>query len=150
DLRDAEVEQLRLTRRGHEDVRRLQVAMDDEVAVRVLDGVANPAEQLDAPPHRNSHALAVRRDGFPVDVLHREVGTAVDVRAAVEEARDEGMFEPREDLTFAPEAREHRGIARAGPHDLQGDTLLELAVGALRLVDDAHAAAPDLADDPVG
>ena len=42
----AEVEDLRLSRRIDEDVRRLQIAMDDALLVRVLDGVADLREQL--------------------------------------------------------------------------------------------------------
>ena len=42
DLGDAEVEQLDLPVGRHQRVRRLQVAMDDEVLVRVLNGVARP------------------------------------------------------------------------------------------------------------
>ena len=39
-LRNPEVEQLELALRGDEDVGRFDVPMHDEIAVRVLDGVA--------------------------------------------------------------------------------------------------------------
>ncbi len=45
ELRDAEVEQLQGAIARHQDVRRLQVAMDDEVLVSRMHGRADPAEQ---------------------------------------------------------------------------------------------------------
>ena len=47
-LRDAEVEQLGRAVGGHEDVGRLDVAMDDQALVRVVDGGADVAEELQA------------------------------------------------------------------------------------------------------
>ena len=45
---DAEIEQLHLALPGHEDVRRLEIAMDDEIAVGVRHGGQNVEEQPDA------------------------------------------------------------------------------------------------------
>ena len=45
-LRDAEVEQLRRAFGRHQDVGGLQVAVHDQVLVRVLDGAADVEEQL--------------------------------------------------------------------------------------------------------
>ena len=47
-LGDAEVEQLGRAVGGHQDVGRLEVAVDDQVLVRVLDGRADVTEQLEA------------------------------------------------------------------------------------------------------
>ena len=54
-LGDAEVDHLRASRRvavvdGHEDVRRLDVAVNDSLLMRVLDGLANLNEQIRAAP----------------------------------------------------------------------------------------------------
>jgi hypothetical protein len=43
--RDAEIEQLHLAVRGYEDVRRLQIAMDDGVGVSMGDDVGDLEEQ---------------------------------------------------------------------------------------------------------
>ena len=47
ELGDAEVEQLHLAFRGHEDVGRLEIAMNDEVLVGVSDSGADHAEELE-------------------------------------------------------------------------------------------------------
>ena len=57
-LGDAEVEQLRHAVRGHEDVARLDVAMDDEVLVRILHRAAHPQEQRAAARGRTGAAPA--------------------------------------------------------------------------------------------
>ena len=44
----AEVKHLRLATFVHEDVGRLEVAMDDPLLVRVLHGVTHPRQQLQA------------------------------------------------------------------------------------------------------
>jgi len=48
DLRDPDVEQLYLPVAGHENVRRLEIPMDDEVLVRVRHRIAHTPEQIDA------------------------------------------------------------------------------------------------------
>jgi hypothetical protein len=58
-LGDAEIEQLDLALGIDQRVGRFQVAMDDEVAMRVGDGVANLREQLEALVERGAAHVAV-------------------------------------------------------------------------------------------
>ena len=143
DLGDAEVEQLDRAVGGDERVRRLEIAMDDEVLVRVLDAVADRGEEREALPHVEGPGVAVGGDRLAGDVLHCEVGPAVAGGAAVEEPRDVGVLEPREDLPLAQEALEDLAAGAAAADQFQGDLLLELPVGALREEDATHAAAPE-------
>ncbi len=61
------------------------------------------------------------------------------MHAAVEQARDAGMFEARENLALRLEARGFRNCASM--QHLDGDFLLECAVRANREIDLAGAAA---------
>ena len=62
---------------GDQDVRGLEVAVDDEVLVRVLHRLADLAEQRQ--PRVDVEAAARRNTGdrLPFDVLHDEVRAAV-------------------------------------------------------------------------
>src|SRR5690606_39600044 len=68
--RDPEVEEFRLAVGGDEDVRRLEVAVDDEAAVRVLDGAADADEEAEPLVDAEAMAVAPRVDPLAVDVLH--------------------------------------------------------------------------------
>ena len=65
--------------------------------------------------------------------------------AAVEQARDAGVLEPRQDAALVQEAshESRRGVLQ----QLERDALLELSVGPPREEDPPHPAAPDLAHD---
>jgi len=104
ELRDAEVEQARLARVGDEDVRGFEVAVDDEVRVRVLHGAQHLQEQRDARLDRKPARIRPFGDRPPFDVLHREPGLAVGRDARVVEPRDVRMRQRREDLALAREA----------------------------------------------
>ena len=149
-LGDTEIEQLQIASRRYEDVRRLQIAMDDEPAMGVLHGLAHPAEQLHPCVNREAPPVAVRRDRLTVHEFHREVRPAVGVEAAVEEPCDGRVIELGENLPLAAEA--HRGAVavEAAPHELDRDDLSELAVGALGPIHDAHASTPQLVDHAIG
>ncbi len=86
---------------------------------------------------------AVVGDRLAFDELHDEVRPPVLGRAAVEKPRDVRMLEPREDPPLAREALEDlvRGHARA--QELDGDALLEEAVGPLGEQHLAHPAAAE-------
>ena len=71
-LGDPEVEQLRATILGHQDVAGLEVAMDDQILVRRSDGIAHLAKQGDSLAHRQTVTLTVRIDRFSLHVLHDE------------------------------------------------------------------------------
>ena len=142
---DAEIEQLRFAVGGDQNVRRLDVAMDDELAVRELHRRADIAEQRDAFFDAQLALRGVAQQRFAVDVFHREVRTSIVGDAAVEQARDVRMFETREDLPLAQETRLHRIGIHAALDDLQRGALLELSVGAFGEQHHAHAAAAEFA-----
>ncbi len=85
------------------------------------------------------------RQAAPLDKLHRVVMDAA-LAADGEDRHDVGMVQPRDGLGLAMEPL-HGLLVRDGaePEDLQGHPTAER--GLLGLVDDAHAAAADLADD---
>ncbi|HKP14267.1 MAG TPA: hypothetical protein VJZ91_19255 [Blastocatellia bacterium] len=147
---DAEVEQLRHTFPRHEDVRGLEVAVDDEVLVSVIDTPADFDEQFQPLPGRQITfgAVVINLDAF--DVLHHEERLAVGRDAAVQEARDVRVVERGEDLPLAAETAGEVGVGETAPHELERDLLLKLSVRALGEEDRAHPAAAQLAQNPVG
>ena len=87
-LRDAEVEQLRCALADDEDIGRLDVAMNHQVAMRVLHRGANLHEQLEPFAHEQGAGVAIGIDGLAVDMLHHQIGRAVVEIAAVDQTRD--------------------------------------------------------------
>lgn len=125
--------------------------MNDEVAMRVLHGGANPAEQFQATLERQATLVAVAVDRYALDVLHREPRHAVRGHSPVEEAGDVPVVERREDLSLLDESADETLLPRAPPaQQLEGYTPLVLVVGALGEVDDSHPPVPDLSEDAVG
>ena len=94
-LGDAEVEELDAPLLADEDVRRLDVAMDDQTGVGVGDGIEHVEEQAQPPLDGDRGALAVPIDRLPVDVLEHEVGLAGLRDAGVDEMGDVRMAKPR-------------------------------------------------------
>ena len=148
-LGDAEVEQAHVVERGDQDVRRLQVAVHDQVRVRVADRVAGLQEQREPLRQRRLPLQRPVGDRFAVDVFQREVGLAVLGGAGIEQARDVGVLQPREDLPFAGEAQPQVGVGQAGAQQLQRDPALVQAVVAVGHPDLAHAAFAEQAFEPV-
>jgi hypothetical protein len=78
-LGDAEVDHLRHRHavvQRHEDVRGLDVAVDDPLLVRVLDGLANLDEQIEPFLRGEIGLIAVVGDLDPPDQFHHEIGPA--------------------------------------------------------------------------
>ena len=123
--------------------------MDDPAAVRLGDRLAG----LEHERHRvrdihRSAPLELRGEVSAVEVLHDHVRRAGLEGADVRHARDVLALDLHGGLRFAEEARRALGLLRdLEEQELQGDALLELHVG--RRDDDAHAAFPDDALDPV-
>ncbi len=142
-LRQPEVADLGRAEVGREqDVRRLEVAVDDPRLVGVLHG---ERERRDGPRHvvrrhRTGREAVGKR--APLDELHRQIRHAVDPPDVVDR-HDVRMPEPRRRLRLAAEPRGALAAdQRRGADLLQRD---QPAQGELpRPVDDAH---PALADD---
>ncbi len=90
-----------------EHVRRLDVAVNDPLLVRVLNGLADGDKQFEALPHSQPVVVAVRRDGDAVDQLHHKIGPTGGCRARIENPGDVGMVHEGQRLPFGLEAVDH-------------------------------------------
>ena len=148
DLGDAEVGQLEDAIVADEDVRRLEIAMDDAVIVDMLEGRADLEGDVDgvAPRELAAHVDEVVEPAS-LDELHGVPVMPVLV-AGVVELDDVRMRELGERLDLAFEALEEAGVlGEIGGEDLEGG--LSAGDEFLGEMDASHAAAPDLArEDP--
>ena len=147
-LGDAEVQELGCAVRRHDDVRGLDVAVDDQVAMCVTHGFADHEEEPQPFLEREVLIARVRVDRPSLDVLHHQVGPSIARGPAVDESRDVRVLQRGEDLPLGPEPPDTLLVEQAA-HDLDGHALLEGAIGALTQVDRSHAALADLRDDAV-
>ena len=147
--RDPEVEQFRHALFGDHDVARLDVAVHDQAAVRVTHCVAHLEEELQPGVHREAPRVAVLVDRHALDVLHHQIGQALGGGAAVEQAGDVRVLEPRQDLALRAELPHALGIEPAA-HHFDGDLLQELVVVALGEIHRAHAALAEHLHELVG
>ena len=148
-LGDAEVQQLGCAIGDDEHVGRLDVAVDDQVLVRVLNRGADVPEELQARGGVEPVRVAVVDDRLSFDVFHGEVRPAVRRAAAVEKAGDERVLEAGENLTFVPEAADDAVGVHAALEHLDRDALLERVIVADAKIHGAHAAVTDLSNQAV-
>ena len=143
-LANAEVEELGRASGIDQDVARLQVAMDDEVAMRIVDGGADREKQAQAGLDPQLVLCGIGRDPGTIDVLHDDVGETMVRRAAIEQSADVGMLEPRERLSLATEAREDELGIHPRSHQFDRDLGAILVVISFCKKDRAHTAAAKL------
>jgi hypothetical protein len=137
---DAEVGHHRFALRVDDHVLRLQVAVDDPLAVRVAGRLQHLADHRDALLDRDPGVdqLLQRR---PLDVLHGDVVGALPC-AAVEDRDDVRVLQPGGRLGLALEAHHELAVLGEAPvEDLQGDPPVQ--GGVLGEPDFGHAAAPE-------
>ena len=145
-LGDAEVDDLRDRLIGlscHQNVRGLEVAVNDALLVCVLHASADVEEELDAVLSREALVVAVLGQRLAPDQLHDEVGTAGRGDAGVEDARDVAVVHAGERLSLGVEAGEHLLAVHTQLDQLEG----HLAAHRLELLgtpDLAHAASAEL------
>ena len=146
DLGQAEVENLGVAALGDEDVRGLDVAMDDSLGVRGVEGVGD----LDGERRAGCRVPAAdRRSGasawHAIEILHGDEGFAV-LLADVVNGADVGMVERGSGLRLALEAGQRLRIAGdfVG-QELQGHEAVQARV--LGFVDHTHAAAAEFFDE---
>ena len=145
---EAEVQDLHLPARVHEDVRRLDVAVHDAPGVRRLEGVgdldAHGEQVLQVERRTPRHHLCER---LAFEQLHDDEVLPL-VLLDREDRADAGMVQRRGGARLALEALERRSVlGELGGQELQRDAAAEARV--LRLVDDAHPAASEAAHDGV-
>ena len=139
--RNAEVQQLGLAVRLHEDVGRLHVAMNDVVGVRVPQRRAGLLDDAQPVHHGERH---VARDDLvqriALHALHHDVGNPV-VFAEIVDRHDVGVIEPAGLAAFFIESRQHLAVAgHSLGEGFDGHFAPDLLVH--RAIDHAHAAAP--------
>ena len=152
-LRDAEVQQLDLAGRGDEDVRGLQVAVQDQPVVGVGHRVQHVEEECEPLGQRQLLRAAVAVDGLARHVFQHQVGLGrapLGQVAGVQQPRDVGVCQARHDAALAGEALGAGGREQAGAEELDGHLAFKTAVGALGQPDAAHAALAELAHQGVG
>ncbi len=148
-LGDAEVQQFHLAVGGDQDVGGLQVAVHDQVGVRVADHRAHLQHQLQAALQRQRQPLAVIGDRLAFDIGQRQVRLPLQVHARIEQLGQVGMLQPGQDLALAAEALAQAGVGVAAAQQLQGDLALVQTVGALGQPDLAHAPLTKRTQQPV-
>ena len=147
ELRQPKIQQLRLAVFGDEDIRRLDVAMDDALGMRRIERVGNLNSQVEQEVDRQRLAVDAMLERLPLEKLHREKGAAV-VFANVVDRADIRMIEGRSGAGFAPEALQHRQLAA----DLVRQKLERHKApqaGVFSLVDHPHPATADFFEHPV-
>ncbi|MEZ4300478.1 MAG: hypothetical protein R3B70_36370 [Polyangiaceae bacterium] len=154
DLGDAEVDDLDGVALGErvvdDDVFGLEIAVDDALFVGAGEGGGDLAEDGDGALGREPSGGDVEHgaEGDAVDVLHHEVEIAVGGAAEVAGLGDVGVAEVGGGDGLALEAGDDLlARALAGGEELEGDLLAQGLVH--RLVDGAHAALAELADNAV-
>src|SRR5262249_9381587 len=103
----SEVEQLRRARDVDKNVGGLQIAVNDQMTVRIRDGFADTQEQDQAVAHRNPRGVNI--NGCPFDILHDEKRPAAIGVAGIYHVHDRRVVERCENpaflkKTFAPSA----------------------------------------------
>jgi len=134
---------------GDEDVRGLEVAVDDAFLMRVLDGLADLDEEREAGGQGKGVCIAVVGDARAGHVIHDEKRPAGGGGPAIEDAGDVGMVHPGKGFPLDRETGHHRAGVQAELEDFQRD----LAVDGFVLLGqkhDAKTALADLAQEAVG
>jgi hypothetical protein len=144
-LQRAEVEQLDDALAGHHHVGGLEVAMQDEVAMDIRDGLAELQHQAQLVVQQQRRIFEDAVEPFALDVLHCDVGHAFRGHPGVEQARDVLMLQPRQRVAFEVEVAHCRAGAEVARDQLDGDALRKAARHPAAEVDDAHAAAAEFA-----
>ena len=124
--------------------------MHDQLAVRVGDRFGHLREQLQPRVHRRAAVRgSTRRCGGLRRIRWRDRAGRRRVSAGVVQVRDVRMGERGEDLAFARHALREPGALPRAVRQLQRNRPIDEPVGALRQPDHAHAAAAQLAHQPI-
>src|SRR5262249_17996809 len=145
-LRDPEVEKLWHSVPVDQNVAGLQVAVDDEMAVRIFNCVAHREEEAQPLFDAEIVLRCVLCDPGPLDVLHDQVRSSVIAGTPVEESCNVRMLKTRQNLTLATEATQNKVGVEARMHQLDGNVRLVLFVVARGQIYSAHSAATELAN----
>ncbi len=148
-LRHAEIEELGNAFFGNEDVAGLDVAVDNQVSVRILHRAAHRGKQLEPARNGETVRVAIGVEVLAIDVLHHEVGQTFFGCSAIQQRGDVRMRERGENLPLVAKARDDEFRAHPALDDLDRNLLVVRLVHAFGEVHRAHSAAPKLADELV-
>ncbi len=98
----------------HQDIRGLEIPMNDALLVGMLNAFAYVHEQLQSLFNAQFLAIAVLRDGQAVDVLHREVGPTLVGGSCIVHLGDVGMVQQSQRLALCLETRDYLFGVHAG------------------------------------
>ena len=131
----------------HQDIRRLDVAVDDPLLVGVLDAAAHLDEQPQSVPGGQLPRIRVLGQRDALDVLHGEKRPPLVGRAGLERAGDVGVVHQGQGLALALESRQHLPGVHPPPDELERHPPPDrpLLFGLPHL---AHSALADLLQQP--
>ena len=115
----------------------------------VLHPGADGTEQLQAPCHIRLVLIAPRVDRLAIDIVHHEIRHAVVRAAAIDDAGDRRVIQPRENLSLLAKSSDDLLVYEPGSNDLDCDSLVERVVDPVCQVYRAHPAAANFMQDSV-
>ena len=140
-LGDAEIKQPHATAGIDHDVGRFQIAMHDQIAVRVVDGFAHLAKQLQSFAERQRFRVCVADQVNAFHELHRHVRPSIGRYPAVDQPGNSRVMQSGEDASLVFKLK--LAVDRLGANQFQCHLLREICVGAVRQIDLAHSAPAD-------
>jgi hypothetical protein len=147
---NAEIEQLHLPVRRHENVRRFDVAMNDQMTVRVGDG----GDDIEKQPYTfvdvQTASIGVTIDRRALDVLEHDIRLTCRSDACIDELCDLRMPQFREHGTFAHETLLGRSTDERCIEKLDRRSSFVATVAAMRKPHRPHAAMADDALERIG
>ncbi len=143
ELGDAEVEQLGGAIRGDQKIRRLEIAVHDQVAVGILDRRADVQHQPQTLSHRETVPVAILVDREAFHVLQHQIRKPLVRRASVVEPGDVRVLQTGENLALHQKAAQQVAGVESGADDLHRDAPFKRLVAALGEQHGAHAAPAD-------
>ena len=123
--------------------------MHCQLAVCIRDRTGHLREQAQPRLHIELLLAAIHIDAVAFDVFDGEIGLPAGSDACIVQMRDVGMGKRRENLAFARHALREPGALPRAVRQLQRHWPFDEAVGALGQPDHPHAAAAQLAQEPI-
>ena len=144
ELGDSEIQQLDVAAFPDQHVRRFEVAVNDQIRVRLRDCGEYFEKQAQARTDIETLGVAVDVDRLALDVLEHEVRLTRVGDAGVDQSRDVRMRKSREEAALATKAFLARSAYQGRVQELDGYPAFEAPVAATREPDTAHPALAEL------
>src|SRR5208282_1101181 len=106
-LSDTKIHKFRHSVRGHKDVARFNIAVNDEPLIGKLHCRTYLQEEIQAVAGALPALLAVTVNGLPLNQFHDKVRSAFFGGATVEQVRNVGVIEAGQNLPLIPESAKH-------------------------------------------